>query len=901
MPGGRDEIILEAKGYFVSLGQLFDFLNGEYKDLVNPKELVDEVDYIGVLDYLENNMEIPYVSPDNNDVSLEERKHLLEMEKKGEWVLKETRKIANKSKALFDIDTYDGGSWLDASGTKTKKKLSIQMKYQKYFESPISISFYVEKDEDDVRFRISLDVKNDGISKQVMDKYHSHLEMPLGEGMSYGIRSNRWGNPEITLKSAEELKNQIEDGEIRKVQICVYVQQTADKTNSQYDKEVMAAIEKLIPYYEHVINTDNSEWWPSLSIFNPEISSNQWYEFLDEKYKDNAPVLMLLKTIMDNGAASCKRMAEIMGGSPYTYNARAVHFGNSVKEYFDVDFDVVAENGLKVGPTSIPFLGRVVNGLYEWKLRDELKEALEKMDLSNLDNYPKVTTRGYDKNTILYGPPGTGKTYNSATIAVAICDNKNVDDLTDYQEVMDRYNELKKEGRIAFTTFHQSYGYEEFIEGIKPVLGEGQTDISYKVEDGVFKKFCEDARKLKLSSDNTRLLNDNPRIWGMLLDGTGMTATKEYCFNNNVVRLGFSEVKDEDIEGDYGTDANSTWNAKHMVDDFINNVSVGDIVVIEKTNKSIDAIGVFTGEYVYDAFKDDFRRMRSLEWLVKDIDEDMTKYLPSGRKQLARQSIFNFDYIGLQVISEILVKNGSSAIFEVEEERKPFVFVIDEINRGNISKIFGELITLIENTKREGESEAANAILPYSGKEFSVPNNVYILGTMNTADRSISLLDTALRRRFSFIEMMPNSDVLRDMGIGTITIDGTELNVADMLDVINERIKFLFDREHTIGHAFFTGLADDTSIDKLASIFEKNVIPLLQEYFYEDYQKIQLVLGDNAKQDDAIKFVVDQKIKLKELFMGNVEDMVDEQEVKYEINHDAFKNIEAYKAIANDL
>ena len=139
----------------------------------------------------------------------------------------------------------------------------------------------------------------------------------------------------------------------------------------------------------------------------------------------------------------------------------------------------------------------------------------------------------------------------------------------------------------------------------------------------------------------------------------------------------------------------------------------------------------------------------------------MLPYLPNGRKQLSRFSLFAFDYIGMDVISQILNENTIAPILELEQETKPYVFIIDEINRGNISKIFGELITLIEDTKRAGASEAMEAILPYSGEAFSVPNNVFILGTMNTADRSIALMDTALRRRFEFKEMMPDSEVLQ--------------------------------------------------------------------------------------------------------------------------------------------
>lgn len=208
------------------------------------------------------------------------------------------------------------------------------------------------------------------------------------------------------------------------------------------------------------------------------------------------------------------------------------------------------------------------------------------------------------------------------------------------------------------------------------------------------------------------------------------------------------------------------------------------------------------------------------------------------------------------------------------------------------NKIFGELITLIEDTKREGKPEAASAILPYSGEPFSVPENVYLLGTMNTADRSIALMDTALRRRFSFEELMPNADVLRKIGADKVD----DLDVAAMLEAINERITFLYDREHTIGHAFFTKLKDAPTLDTLKAIFKKSVIPLLQEYFYEDYQKIQLVLGDNGKNDDSLKFILDEKVVIRNIFKGRAEDVID-IEKKYTINDAAFDNLESYKQI----
>jgi 5-methylcytosine-specific restriction protein B len=211
------------------------------------------------------------------------------------------------------------------------------------------------------------------------------------------------------------------------------------------------------------------------------------------------------------------------------------------------------------------------------------------------------------------------------------------------------------------------------------------------------------------------------------------------------------------------------------------------------------------------------------------------------------------------------------------------VFIIDEINRGNISKIFGELITLIEPSKRKGEKEQLYVTLPYSGQKFSVPNNVYIIGTMNTADRSIALIDTALRRRFDFVEMLPESAVLAN------TLVDNVVDVAEMLDTINNRITVLLDREHTIGHSYFIPLRNEPTVERLAEIFKGKIIPLLQEYFYDDYEKIQLVLGDNQKPDDSTRFIVKKNDAVK--LFGNADiDLSD----YYEINSAAFTRIDAY-------
>jgi len=193
--------------------------------------------------------------------------------------------------------------------------------------------------------------------------------------------------------------------------------------------------------------------------------------------------------------------------------------------------------------------------------------------------------------------------------------------------------------------------------------------------------------------------------------------------------------------------------------------------------------------------------------------------------------------IDLDLVRSLLIEDGPTG----EEATRPFVLIIDEINRGNISRIFGELITLIEESKRTGKPEALTVKLPYSKKQFSVPANLYLIGTMNTADRSLAQVDIALRRRFVFEELMPDPSILAMLP----KIDG--IQVDKMLTAMNRRIEVLYDREHTIGHTFFLSLNDDPSLAEMERIFSGRILPLLEEYFFEDWEKIRLVLGDHQK------------------------------------------------------
>ena len=493
----------------------------------------------------------------------------------------------------------------------------------------------------------------------------------------------------------------------------------------------------------------------------------------------------------------------------------------------------------------------------------------------------------FDKNIILYGPPGTGKTYNTLIYAVAIYDQLSLKEVKKwpYEKVQARYQELKEEKRVAFTTFHQSYGYEEFIEGIKPIIDcDDQPNVGYTVEDGVFKAFCDRASEKKVSINGCNV-NEKSRIWKVSLGGPIDPDLKQRCFEEGAIRIGWPDKPEIITE--------SSSDEKGSLLSFQDEMQIGDIVAVRATEDEVDGIAIITGNYEFDNSDKKFPRKRKVQWLY--IGENISVLDLNGGKQLTPQTVYQLKRIKP---SDLLNLIQTKAELVMREETRPFVFIIDEINRGNISKIFGELITLIETTKRKGAKEAMEVTLPYSHTPFGVPNNVYLIGTMNTADRSIAIIDTALRRRFQFEEMMPNPQVLRNIGADKVNEGKFELDVAEMLEVINKRIEFLFDREHTIGHSFFVGLKDEPTVQKLASIFKKSVIPLLQEYFYEDYSKIRLILGDNGKEKEEHIFILANKIKSKDIFRGDTSD-VDIPDYSYEINDKAFDNIESYLEIMN--
>ena len=452
-----------------------------------------------------------------------------------------------------------------------------------------------------------------------------------------------------------------------------------------------------------------------------------------------------------------------------------------------------------------------------------------------------------------------------------------------HEKVLERYQQYRQDSRIEFTTFHQSFGYEDFIEGIRPrFLSEGEEEknegeIAYEIADGVFKRFCSIAQPPAVDPNhNPYGFSAAPAIWKVSLAGTGENQLRTYCMEKGCIRIGW------DGYGESITDETDYYaGGKAVLNAFLSRMQIGDIVLSCYTARSIDAVGVVTGEPEWNEEFDHYKRLRKVKWLIQGKEIPIDAFCLE--KNLTLSTVYRLNTTVANVI-DVLGQYGFSAALPAPGKKGPYVFIMDEINRGNISKIFGELITLIEPSKRLVQREELQAKLPYSHELFGISDNVYLLGTMNTADRSIALLDTALRRRFSFVEMMPDSRVLDG-----IEVDG--ISVSGLLTTLNRRIEVLFDREHTLGHAYFTPLRDSPTIQTLGEIFRDKVIPLLQEYFYDDYEKIRLVLGDR-KRPEQQQFFQMVPADPQELFG---EELDFELNSAYRINPDAFFHAEAYR------
>ncbi|MEQ1305563.1 AAA family ATPase [Acinetobacter radioresistens] len=423
-------------------------------------------------------------------------------------------------------------------------------------------------------------------------------------------------------------------------------------------------------------------------------------------------------------------------------------------------------------------------------------------------------------NRILFGAAGTGKTFHSINHALSILENKPLEVLEkeDRTALKVRFDQYKEQGQIKFVTFHQSFSYEDFVEGIRAETDE-HGSLTYNVKSGVFKEICEDAELESEVKSSKTLVPTEASI-------------------NQVIESLIQKAKLEE----------QTFYTKRNVEFKVTSNASGTLFAQTSKDTSISLSLRHIKNYLKFQSKNIVDN-RAYEWAIAN-----------------------------SLSSEIQFE-------DIDKQIKPYVLIVDEINRGNISRIFGELITLIEDSKRQGAEEELSVTLPYSKEEFSVPSNVYIIGTMNSSDRSLTGLDIALRRRFTFVEMPPKPELLND-----IEVEG--LNIGELLKIINERIEVLLDRDHCIGHANFMSLKKQPTLEYLAAIFKQKIIPQLQEYFFDDWAKINMVLNANG--------MLKAKPVERSVLFPNVEsdsDELFEEQKTWQLNDTAFDSIASFSKI----
>ncbi len=617
-------------------------------------------------------------------------------------------------------------------------------------------------------------------------------------------------------------------------------------------------------------------------------------------------------------------------------------------------------------------------------------------------------------NQILYGPPGTGKTFSTINAALKILEPdfllmhpNDHNDPNARSALKKRFDALVAMGHIRFVTFHQSFSYEDFVEGLRAENND-KGELQYRVADGVFKSICH-AAAAKITKQAALPIDITGRkVWKLTLGNHGGDDSYIFdeCIEEGYALIGYGSQLDfsssptrKSIQDHFAANGCIRKDEDYeltAINTFVNKMQMGDLVIVSEGNFKFRAIGQITSDYRLinrDEEGDTYRQCRDVKWirvynpslphdqLMNNQFSPMTIYelkptvydseklnnllhskppskithlsplsfmvgekfgsgytvakvsaellelnKPNGKSLPFAMSILQTlaDYVLAGQISindirdkqvfekvpdtllERYIVNGYNSILPALVERLVYrthlsiahaadtstlntkVLIIDEINRGNISRIFGELITLIEPSKRAGASEALEVTLPYSKTPFSVPDNLYIIGTMNTADRSLAGLDLALRRRFMFKEMPPRPDFLDDVFVETI-------NIGKLLATLNKRIEVLLDRDHCLGHAYFMSLKTSSTpqLTDLANIFRLNIIPLLQEYFFEDWQRIQWVLNDHRK-PAHLRFI--KELPIEPSLFGDSAN-INQQRGIWRINDNAFATKEAYLGI----
>lgn len=604
------------------------------------------------------------------------------------------------------------------------------------------------------------------ISKQRQDNYNDYYFYPQKDE---NFKKEAFEDKIVIVKVFNADKQLIDEFNINvntfwKSDISTQIRTT---TRNGQDVSKKYSNSKIISFpkrYLNKFNIDNfyigEDQFTNNQIYSPGLTIEDWKKlFQDKEVLSHNGVKVLELMYRNGGEASCKQLSILDGNTnDANYykgqgqslamlvfnktNCKKPELENGSIEWYSILFNTRKTRSNEVGSIV-------------WQMRNEIKTAIEELNLFNNKEFNMDVN--IPLNQILYGPPGTGKTYNTVLKAMSIIDNVEYKDVSSeqYSELKNRFDELKQAGQIEFVTFHQSYSYEEFVEGIKPNLDS--ENLSYQLENGIFKQICNKAIKRETTN--------------------------------------FDEVYNQFLDE-----------------------------VIEYENENSEPFTLKTSKN--KTFGIEVNPNKNLRLLM---GKDLKPWGTLTKTNL--ENIADWKYYA-QPIYEYLKKKYNLNTQKADNTR-PYILIIDEINRGDVSKIFGELITLIEEDKRIGNKYQMKTTLPYSKEPFGVPNNLYIIGTMNTADRSIALLDTALRRRFDFEEIMPRPELLNGKIVAGI-------NLEQLLKRINERITEKYDKDHQIGHSYLMGVETEKDLERA---YKNRILPLLNEYFYNDTKTVSQILN----------------------------------------------------------
>ncbi|MPL68668.1 hypothetical protein SDC9_14396 [bioreactor metagenome] len=718
------------------------------------------------------------------------------------------------------------GNWLKTNGTTISEYM--WNRYKPLEDNSTLVIYFNASTKPNEGFFISIGLIDDKLTDFEKDnKYeiYDYLEEECKKINEIGfLRKNTgWGERVFSIENLDNFSSLNYNSLLNKLKNVYNNTYTKFYKNADID-------DKLYKYFEEKKN-DKSQGRYVYSITKYLVDNYKEENYIDrDTIENNIPHDKMGKNILNDFSQRITKP----GWHDHIVMSKIITWSSNDDINYNIygDIDINLHNSTNAGETKLKY--KIVDSQID-KLINIFKLLEKENDISFQNEEIKENSimQKQPLNKILYGPPGTGKTHK-----------------------------LEKEYFNLFTESYQIQSKAEFLLELVKKSTWWQVIAAILLEKNgqtVNEIFEHELFQFKNKTSNTN--SPKQTIWAQL-----QIHTKEECE--------FVKYKNKSLPYIFDKSKDGIW----TIDTSIIENEASEVIDLYNQYKNFEEKKVKKDNYVFCTFHQSYGYEEFIEGIKPIFSDDESAEL----KYNIEKGLF---YVACQKALNLTGFNGTLNEFckLSKEERKPYfdnsdskyAIMIDEINRGNISKIFGELITLIEDTKRLGSKDELIIELPYSKEKFGVPSNLYIIGTMNTADRSIALMDTALRRRFHFEEMMPNLDVVK-----SITVENIE--IYKLLDNINKRIEYLYDRDHTIGHAYFMGLENVNENKKkieLDNIFRNKIIPLLQEYFYDDWEKIRMVLGDG--------FIKKQKFEssiFDEEFRNT--DYIEDEKFKYTIAED---------------